>query len=309
VPEDRPLISVLTPTYDSADFVGEAIESVLAQTYRPLELVVVDDCSTDDTVAIVERYAQRHPELRLVRFRERAGPCRRRNDALAHASGGLLAWLDADDVWEPRKLERQTTALAADPGVGFAYSDYAEIDEAGATLPSPWPHRLESGDVLGSLFVHGCFPCSSSVLIRRDAMARRRLRFLDTDFSFGDDYFLWLALSLDWRAACVPEPLVRYRRHARNESRRRTDVNFDSRRLALLAAFLDEFPEARARLGATRRRGFAHHSVRAARFELRRGRLPRAGRHGLRALAWSPVEVARAVGRVARHGLAWERGG
>jgi glycosyltransferase involved in cell wall biosynthesis len=304
VPGDGPLVSVLTPTYDSAAFVGETIEGVLAQTHRPLELIVVDDHSQDGTVPIVERYARRHDEVRLVRTSERAGPCRRRNDALDHARGALLAWLDADDVWEPRKLELQAAAFAADPRVGFVYSDYLEIDENGAVLPSPWPHRLERGDLLGSLFVHGCYPCSSSVVVRREAMALRGLRFLEADFSFGDDYFLWLALSLDWHGACVPEPLVRYRRHARNESRRRPEVNFDSRRLALLAAFLAEFPEARGRLGATARRGFAHHSVRAARFELARRRLARAAGHGLRALAWSPPEVARALGRVARHGLA-----
>ena len=303
MPGDGPLVSVLTPTYDSAAFVAETIESALAQTHRPLELVVVDDSSNDDTVAIVERYARRHPEIRLIRFDDRAGPCRRRNDALAHARGSLLAWLDADDVWEPRKLELQAAALARDPRVGFVYTDYVEIDENGALVQSGWPHRLESGDLLAPLFVHGCFPCSSSVVVRREAMARRGLRFLEADFSFGDDHFLWLALSLDWRAHCVAEPLVRYRRHARNESRRRRDVNFDARRLALLNAFLAEFPEARRRLGAARRRAFAHHSVRAARFELGRRRLPRAAGHGLRALAWSPAEVARAVDRVARNGL------
>jgi glycosyltransferase involved in cell wall biosynthesis len=299
-----PLVSVLTPMYDSAAFVGETIESALAQTYRPLELVLVDDCSTDGTVELVERYVRDHPEIRLIRATERAGPCRRRNDAVDHAGGELLAWLDADDLWHPRKLELQVAALNADPGAGFAYSDFEEIDGAGRTLPSRWPHRLESGDLLAALFVDGCFICSSSVVIRRDAMARRRLRFLEADFSFGDDYYLWLALSLDWRAACVREPLVRYRRHAGNESRRRTGVNFDGRRLALLRAFLQEFPEARERLGLSRRRAFAHHSVRAARFDLGQRRLPPAAAHALRALAWSPLEVVRALGRVSRHGLA-----
>jgi teichuronic acid biosynthesis glycosyltransferase TuaG len=304
VPEDGPLVSVLTPTWNSERFVAETIESVLAQTHRPVELVVVDDASGDGTVALVEQYARRHPEVRLIRFDERAGPCRRRNDALDVARGELLAWLDADDVWEPRKLELQVAALAADASAGFAYTDYVETDETGRVLATAWPHRLESGDLLASLFVHGCFICSSSALICRDAMARRRLHFLETDFSFGDDYFLWLGLSLDWRAVCVPEPLVRYRRHARNESRRRTDVNFDSRRIDLLTAFLDEFPEAANRLGVTRRRGFAHHAVRAARFELVRRRPVAAARYGARALVWSPLEIARAFGRVARHGLA-----
>jgi glycosyltransferase involved in cell wall biosynthesis len=292
------------PTYRSAELVGEAIASVLAQTYRPLELVAVDDCSPDGTADVLADYARRHPEIRVLRGGERAGPCRRRNDALDAAHGSLLAWLDHDDVWEPRKLELQVAAVLADPGVGFVYGDYVEIDAAGRRLVSPWPHRLESGDLLGPLFVDGCFICSSSVLVRREAMSRRALRFREADFSFGDDYFLWLALSLDWRAACVREPLVRYRRHARNESRRRRDVNFDVRRLELLAEFLARFPEARDRLGRKRRLGFARHSVRAARFELRRSRPRRAAAHGLRALAWSPGEVARACARAARYGLA-----
>ena len=298
-----PLVSVLLPTYDGAEFVSEALESVLAQTYSRFEIVVADDTSTDGTTDVVAGYAKRDRDrVRLYRFPTREGPCRRRNDALAEARGSLIAWLDQDDVWLPTKLERQVAAFT-DPSVGLVYCDY-EVFDTGTSraIASRDEHKLPEGDLLRALFVEGCFPCSSTVLVRREAMTRRGLRFRDADFSFGDDYYLWLAISLDWRAACVPGKLVRYRRHERNESRRRPEENFHLRRVALLCEFLEEFPEAREKLGAARRAGFARHYLKAGRFEARRGRLAQAAAFGLRGVAASPRELAGAVARSASAG-------
>jgi glycosyltransferase involved in cell wall biosynthesis len=295
-----PLVSVLMPTYDGAGFVGEALESALSQTYDRLEVVVADDTSTDETALVVADYALRHPDrVRLYPFQKREGPCRRRNDALARARGSLIAWLDQDDVWLPTKLERQVAAFA-DPSVGFVYSDSEEVDSrTGRAIPSRFAHRLFQGNLLSELFVEGCFPCSSTVVVRREAMTNRGLGFRDADFSFGDDYYLWLALSLDWRAACVRDKLVKYRRHERNESRRRPDENFHLWRVALLREFLGEFPEAREKLGPARRAGFARHHLRAARFEARRRRVARAAALGARGAVTSPHEFARALARSA----------
>lgn len=272
---ERPLVSVIMPTYNAAPFVGESIESVLAQTYRPIELVVADDASEDRTAEIVAGYTRRYPEtVRLQRFEERAGPCRRRNDAIDLAQGSLIAWLDQDDLWAPEKTAREVKVLADQPDVGLVYSGFEAFDSE-TREPLPWRDRDSEaeGDILVPLFVRGCFIGSLTTLFRREVLTRRGLRLRQADFSFGDDYFLWLALSLDWKVVRIDEVLAHYRRHPDNESLRLGETNFHLRRIALLREFLAEFPEARQRLGRWRRRGFARHFLSAAHFESGRSRL------------------------------------
>jgi len=271
---EKPLVSVIMPTHNAAEFIGESIDSVLGQTYPAVELVVADDASEDDTIEIVETYARRYRErVRLRRFKERAGPCRRRNDALDLSRGAFIAWLDQDDLWAPEKTAREVDVLVRRPEVGLVYSGYEAFDSE-TREPLPWRDRDSEaeGAVLIPLFVRGCFIGSLTTLFRREVLARRGMRLREKDFSFGDDYFLWLALSLDWEVARIDEVLAYYRRHADNESRRLGETNFHLRRIALLREFLAEFPEARARLGKWRRRGFAHHFLSAAHFESERSK-------------------------------------
>jgi glycosyltransferase involved in cell wall biosynthesis len=293
---NRPLVSVIMPTYNAAAFVTETIESVLAQSYEPIELVVVDDASDDATPEIVERYAQRHPDrIRFRRADERKGPCRRRNDALDLAAGSLIAWLDHDDLWAPDKTARQVDVLEARPEVGLVYSGYEAFDSE-TREPVPWRDRDSEaeGDVLIPLFVRGCFVASLTALFRREVLTRRNMRLREADFSFGDDYFLWLVLSLDWKAARIDEVLAYYRRHSENESERLGKTNFHLRRIALLREFLAQYPEAAPRLGEWRRRGIARHFLSAAHFESRRSRL-RSALAIARAYASAPVYTQRVL--------------
>ncbi|HMI99787.1 MAG TPA: glycosyltransferase [Gaiellaceae bacterium] len=293
---ERPLVSVIMPAYNGVELVAESIESVLAQTYDPIELVVVDDASTDGTPDVVAQYAERHPDrVRLEQKSSRLGPCRRRNDALDLARGELVAWLDQDDLWLPEKTERQVEVLLARPEVGLVYSGYEAFDsESGETLS--WRDRESEaeGDVLVPLFVRGCFVASLTALFRRDVLARRHLRLRETDFSFGDDYYLWLALSLDWQVARLDEVLARYRRHPRNESSRLSETNFHLRRIELLRDFVADFPEAAPKLGPWRRRGIAGHYLRAAAFEATTSRL-RAALPAARAIALAPAYTLRSL--------------
>ena len=220
--KDRPLVSVMMPTFNAAPFVAESIESVLAQTYEPIELLVVDDASEDETPAIIDGYARRYPDrIRVRRGNERLGPCRRRNDALDLARGSMIAWLDHDDLWTPQKTAKEVAVLRARPEVGLVYSGYEAFDSE-TREPISWRDRESEaeGDVLVPLFVRGCFVGSLTVLFRREVLTRRQLRLRETDFSFGDDYYLWLVLSLDWNVARIDEVLAYYRRHGGNESER-----------------------------------------------------------------------------------------
>jgi teichuronic acid biosynthesis glycosyltransferase TuaG len=289
----RPLVSVITTTYNGERFVGQTLESVLAQTYEPIEHVLVDDGSTDATPRILDEHAARHPDrVRVVKRNERAGPCRRRNEALDEARGELLAWLDHDDVWLPDKIERQVEVLEREPDVGFVYTQWEFFDhDTGRVLERS--HISPGGDTLERLVVEGCFVASSTVLWRRDAMARRGLRLREIDFSWGDDHMLWLELALDWRGALVDEVLTRLRRHEANESARLAQQNPYPWSIELLDEFLEAHPEAADRLGAARRRGVARHLALAAIYEHGRGHRLRAGLFALRAAALNPAGAVR----------------
>jgi hypothetical protein len=121
-------------------------------------------------------------------------------------------------------------------------------------------------------------------MFRREALDRRGGRLRDRDFSIGDDYYLWLTIALDWQVAAIPRVLALYRRHPGNESTRAaSEVDFDRWRLGLIQEFLDEFPEARKRLGLRNRVALARQLLRPARLELEQGHVARASREALRA--------------------------
>ena len=116
----KPSISVIIPTYNSAVFLPEALQSVLSQTFLPQDVIVVDDGSTDDTEDVLEPF-RRH--IHYIR-QENQGPAVARNRGIAEAKGDLIAFLDADDVWVPEKLERQVNVLIENPRIGLVHSRY-----------------------------------------------------------------------------------------------------------------------------------------------------------------------------------------
>ncbi len=125
-----PMVSVVIPAYDAAETLARAVDSVLAQTFRDWELIVVDDGSRDETVAVAQGYGDR---LRVLRG-PHLGPGEARNRGAATARGRYLAWLDADDVWYPTKLAKQIELAESDGALEFVTADYRYMDEAGRSL-------------------------------------------------------------------------------------------------------------------------------------------------------------------------------
>lgn len=292
---ERPLVSVFMASHNAAAVIEETLDSVIVQTYEPLELVVVDDRSTDGTVEILERYRQAHPDrMRLHLKSRREGPCRARNEALALCTGSLLCWADHDDVWAPNKVELQVSVMREKPDVGLIYTYLEAFDSAsGQELAWPDARRDQEGDVLGELFLIGCFIGSITTMFRREAVPGP-LRLRDRDFSFGDDYALWLRIALRWQVALIRQPLVRYRRHAHNESDRiALASNLFLRIRELQLEFLREFPEARERLRRQWRPAVAEQTIFAARQELDQGRRGYGRWLAFRALLLDPETVKR----------------
>ena len=124
------LVSIITPLYNSADYIASTIESVLAQTYTDWEMLITDDCSTDDGASIVERYAANDSRIRLLKLDSNGGPGMARNNSLKAANGRYIAVLDSDDRWAPDKLERQL-AFMKEGGYGIVYSSYYTCAEDG----------------------------------------------------------------------------------------------------------------------------------------------------------------------------------
>jgi len=299
-----PLVSVVMAAHNGTAYVAEAIDSVLGQTHADLELIVIDDASTDDTAAVVERRARGDRRVVQVRQARNEGPCRARRIGFERAQGEFLCWIDQDDVWLPTKVEEQLAVMTARPDVGLVYT-YFEAFDSTSGEPIAWPdgRRDFVGDVLRHLFVEGCFIGSITTMVRRAALGTRDLRIRDRDFSFGDDYYLWLGLALDWQVERIPRVLARYRRHAFNESARLALQNVDLLRVRLLREFLAEYPDAAARLGRARRLGLARHNLLASRFERRGGDRRRAARLAASAVSADPLvavrEGARAVAAIA----------
>src|ERR1700678_803249 len=126
-----PTISVIIPTYNRADLIGQALESALAQTHPADEIIVVDDGSTDDTERVVAQYAGQVRYMRQVN----AGPSAARNRGIQAASGDFIALLDSDDLWVKDRLERQLAALTLHPGLDFIFGLEAKFNSANQTAP------------------------------------------------------------------------------------------------------------------------------------------------------------------------------
>jgi len=292
---DEPLVSIIMAVLDGEEFLEQTLDSVFAQTYPSIELVLADGGSTDRTLEIARHYADAHPgKLRVIDGDPGSSPIHRRNQAIDAANGSLLCWLDADDLWMPTKVESQVAVMRARPGVGLVYTRFEAFDSAsGDVLYTSDPELEVSGDLLAPLFLHGCFVGALTTMFRRAVLDDRGLRLREKDFNYGDDYSLWLVLALDWQAVFIPEMLARYRRHARNESVRTAEqMNLWGGLVGLQREFLDEHPEAGRRLGRARRRAFAHSYWRAYELDKARGRSADARRFWRRALVNAPGMVA-----------------
>jgi glycosyltransferase involved in cell wall biosynthesis len=215
-------VAVVMPAYQAAAFVGEAVRSVIAQTVTDWELVVVDDGSTDGTAEVADAAATGDERVRVIRAEREGLPAAVRNRAIDLTSAPLVAFLDADDVWYPNKLERQLTAFAARPEVGLVHSAADRIVQ-GRTLPPA--EREFAGLPIGPRLVQQNFIVTSSVLVRRSLLDEHGAFDADPRMRGTEDYELWLRLLAHSEFASVDEPLLAYRVHAKQLSAERIRID------------------------------------------------------------------------------------
>lgn len=212
---DPALISVIMPCLNAAPYVEEAVESALGQSYPHVELIVVDDGSTDGSSEILQRLASEHPERITLIYQNRDGPFAARNRALAHANGNYIAFLDADDTWQPDALSLMHDALethAAD----IAYCRWQTICIAATDTQPNIPPELEAGEAAIHFLAQSPWRINS-VLIRRHLIDE--LRGFSERAPTAMDYDLWLRmLARQPRLVHVPDVLAFHRQYPRGES-------------------------------------------------------------------------------------------
>ena len=187
---DPALISVVMPCYNAAPYVEEAVQSVLGQTYPQVELIVVDDGSTDGSTEILQRLATEYPERVSVVYQNRAGPFVARNHALAHANGNFIAFLDADDTWHPDALRRMHEALEAELA-DVAWCGWQAFGPTATDTQPNSPPEFDAAEAVGHFMQHGTWPLNS-MLIRRQLIDE--LRGFSERTPTAMDYDLWLRL-------------------------------------------------------------------------------------------------------------------
>jgi glycosyltransferase involved in cell wall biosynthesis len=211
-----PKVSVLMPSFNYARYLPVAIESVLSQSYADLELIITDDCSTDESREIVEHWRRLDRRIVPVLHDVNRGLARARNSGLAISSGEFVALCDADDVWQPEKLKTQMECFRTHPQLGLVHSDSAIIDGDGKQTGQRFSSLLHrKGQITsGNLFEELCernFLCVPTVILRREAIDyaggfEENLRSLE-------DWVCWTKVSRKYSFHYVGEALVQYRIH------------------------------------------------------------------------------------------------
>lgn len=208
----QPLVSVVMPAYNAEKTIGESIESVLYQTYQNWELLIIDDCSLDQTYMIAEQMSVENPRIRLIKNECNLGVSETRNRAIGSAKGAWIAFLDSDDRWEADKLQKQMDYVIQNQKADLVFTGSAFIDYQGKIFD----YKLEVPEQISfkELLKQNVISCSS-VLIRKMWLVKYPMKY----DQMHEDYAVWLQVLRDGgRAFGINEPLLIYRLSSNSKS-------------------------------------------------------------------------------------------
>ncbi len=243
----RPLVSVVIPNYNYARYLSEAIDSVLAQTYPKIEVIVVDDGSTDESIPKLRQYGSRIQYIQ----QKNQGVAAARNRGIHQSVGELIAFLDADDYWLPLKIERQVEQFIKAPGLGMVHCGVIEFGEVTGVEVI----RLDGqqGDVADELLLlqrSVILGGGSGLIVQRSIL--EEIQGFDTHLSTSADWDLFYRIARKYRVGFVAEPLVKYRRHRSN-----MHSNINAMEQDMLLGFHKAFTNASLETQRLRRRAYA----------------------------------------------------
>lgn len=281
-----PRVSAIIPNYNYAHYLPRAIDSVLGQTYPHVEIVVVDDGSTDNSETVLKSYGSR---IRWVR-QQNQGVAAARNHGVRETSGELLAFLDADDLWLPLKLERQVQRLVDDPDLGLVHCGVEEIDGTGAHMRV----RLDGleGWVATELLLFQravILGGGSGLLVSRTTF--EAAEGFDTRLSTSADWDFFYRIAANHRVGFVPEPLVKYRIHASN-----MHANISAMEHDMMLGYEKAFDSDKADLQRLRRQCYGNLHMTLAGSFFRAGRRADFARHALKSLWLTPGNATQLLG-------------
>ena len=197
------LVSIIMPSYNTAQYISEAIQSVLAQTHKIWELIIIDDCSTDNTDAVISEYLS-DKRIRYYKNMNNSGAAVSRNRALCEARGKWIAFLDSDDIWESTKLEKQI-AFMKNNGYYFSYTNYIEIDEDSRPNGKrvTGPKKITKNSIYNYCWM-GCL----TVMYDVEKVGLIQIE----DIKKNNDYAMWLKICEKTTCYLLDECLAKYRR-------------------------------------------------------------------------------------------------
>ncbi len=209
----NPLVSIITPNYNASKFVSESIESVIDQTYENWELIIVDDCSTDDSVIIIENFIKKDSRIKLLKLNVNSGPAVARNEGINSCGGAFMTFIDSDDLWLPNFLEISLGYIKKSQG--FVFASYHRFDENLNPIYKDFivPNRVTYSDVLKTNSI-SCL----TAFIDIDRLGKLNM----PEILYRQDMGLWLQYlkNIDY-AIGIKEPLAIYRirktSHSRNK--------------------------------------------------------------------------------------------
>lgn len=218
--ESQPLVSVIMPCYNMEKYITATIHSVQRQTYPHWELLIVDDASTDGTVGIVQDFCSQDDRIQFVIKPKHSGIADTRNQCISMAKGRFLAFLDADDIWHPEKLEKQLKFML-EKNVGFSYSTYDWIDEEGKTL-NKFINTI--GDLDYKTYLRNTIIGCSTVMVDKKITGD----VVVPNFRTSEDTATWLnILKKGVLAYAIEEPLVSYRIRRKSASSNKIKASID----------------------------------------------------------------------------------
>lgn len=200
------MVSIITPTFNCGRFIERSIQSVLSQTYSDWELVISDDCSTDNTFEVIKPYIESDKRIKYIKNKKNSGAAITRNNALREAKGHWIAFLDSDDLWAPTKLEKQIKFMEEN-GYAFSYHEYIEIDEQDNLLGI---HVGGKSHVCRFDMFACCWPGCLSVMYDASKIGLIQIK----DIKKNNDTAMWLKVIRKADCYLLPEILGKYRRRA-----------------------------------------------------------------------------------------------
>ncbi|HEY9633635.1 MAG TPA: glycosyltransferase family 2 protein [Coleofasciculaceae cyanobacterium] len=218
-------VSVVIPAYNAMTYLPETVDSVLRQTFTDFEVLIINDGSSDHIMQWASQVTD--PRVRIV-SQLNQGVSAARNTGIAHAQGEYIAFLDADDLWEPSKLEKQVNSLETNPSVGLVYTWTVLINQFGQSTGRVWVSHVE-GNVWEHIVVNDMISNGSSPMVRRKCF--ETVGVFDPTINSSEDRDMWTRIAVHYPFAVVKEFLTFYRRHPHNTTNQRQKMIQDLRQV------------------------------------------------------------------------------